>query len=1279
MFQPISLFIRRRRHTIVNTVAIAISTLVLMAASVAAWRFYAEWRLGRVELTTDSEPLVCQVIAESTDTPIGDPFDLVSRAVVTLPAGDYRLLVSGTGRLSRTFRIAVNRGEGQAHLIAIDEGRLLGGERMTDIGNRKLPRETPIPFAPVTRTLERTPGKTDFIEWSRESLICREPATGKALWNTARPETPFPKDRDPTSWMKNVQVIARNCALLEPAPDLDGDGTRDLLWSIQSASAFLALSGKNGSMLWNHVAELDGPGGPRQDGPGSLSQANPSPRTSWLNGTPILADVDRDGAADVIATCIFAETREESARRPQAKSASNPAGNNPPFYRRVVMAISGRSGRQLWKFAIDQTFQSTWQAAWKQPPALLQGRQSTLVSVVDGARWLGLDPATGQPRAGPFDLELIASREVQYADLDGDGEPELVAMGTGAAGGQREVHAFSIKTGHTLWASTAGTDYDQSETGGPQPNSPFLVDLDGDSRSEIAVPDSGAMPPLAGYRGIKLIDGASGKPRWHRPMNPNTTGGDGVAEIIAAPDLDGDGTRDLVTISLFTAKNPATRLPTPPEALERVYVDALSGKDGRTIWWWSGDVPPARFVRTWRPAWWGRGPDGWPLLAVPLGGAHPDGFEGNLGPERLLRPTVHLLEASTGKERHHVNGLTQASVADLNGDGLTDLWGEVDGELRAFRGEAPEAWRVLGGFYSAGPRLSNAPIIVNQAVDFDGDGIADTWTDNVRAPGASALDTTGSHTAIVRSGRDGRVIWKTVLDARETWFEPDRGQSYGLTAFPTPAGDLNGDGSPEVIVQKYTELVGSTPRGAATLPLQVLSGRTGRVLWKAGPLPLDFEAQGYSSINSVEARAIEPGKRPDLLVHHGNPFVKPGSAPVKAGPTSPGRPSLARVSGRDGRVLWDVTLADAAASPVFRYVPAPRFADVNGDGTLDILEHAPTFPSAGQPEYRLLAISLADGKRLWSNGLSSERNPASDILIGDLDGDSRPDIVLMDELTKGDKLELEVRAVDGLDGKTRWTWNSGPVFQHNLTSRLIALAKLDEPGNSSVVLNFKVPGGSRRLLVLDGAGKERAHRDVTGDYASILTCVDTDGDGRDEILASFGERIRALESDLTESWSWPNAFTTVDHILPSSPYQASMVVIPPALALDGATGTPRWTGQAPLVYWPPTIAPRLLDPGSDTRRPLLISNGMAATFCRMPMPTAPDGKLAPPRGSQVGRVLSADDPRWMRPLPWLSWLKGIFGPWGFLAAAGLALVNVAIPLSILQRFSPAADSSVSGP
>ena len=46
--------------------------------------------------------------------------------------------------------------------------------------------------------------------------------------------------------------------------------------------------------------------------------------------------------------------------------------------------------------------------------------------------------------------------------------------------------------------------------------------------------------------------------------------------------------------------------------------------------------------------WWGRGPDGWPLLAVPLGGVRPDGRERDYPTAFRTPPIIHLLEASTG-------------------------------------------------------------------------------------------------------------------------------------------------------------------------------------------------------------------------------------------------------------------------------------------------------------------------------------------------------------------------------------------------------------------------------------------------------------------------------------------------------------------------------------------------------------------------------------------------------------------------------------------------------
>ena len=92
------------------------------------WRWYAGWRSGRVELTTQGESVVVQVLEEASEEPLGEPVGLVDRAVIDLPAGEYKLRVDGKGRLGRTFRFSANRGETLAHAVSLDEGRLLGGE-----------------------------------------------------------------------------------------------------------------------------------------------------------------------------------------------------------------------------------------------------------------------------------------------------------------------------------------------------------------------------------------------------------------------------------------------------------------------------------------------------------------------------------------------------------------------------------------------------------------------------------------------------------------------------------------------------------------------------------------------------------------------------------------------------------------------------------------------------------------------------------------------------------------------------------------------------------------------------------------------------------------------------------------------------------------------------------------------------------------------------------------------------------------------------------------------
>ncbi len=1209
--------------------------------------------MGRVVLTTEGEPVVVQVLEEEKDGLIGEAFDLARRAVVTLPEGEYRLRVDGKGRLGRTYRFAVNRGETQTHPVSIDEGRLLGGEpniESTHIGDYWRRGET-FRFAPVTRVVELTPGVARVIEWSNEHLICRDGARGGVIWDAFHPAKPFDRGHDPAPWMRNLFHKGGEGRLVEPAVDLDGDGTGDLLWYFRKTSGFLALSGKDGSMLWNYVADLDGPGGPQRDGPALRVSDGSSKRQCEISGAFFVPDVDRDGASDAVATVIFSESAAESKAR-HAKPAADPSVRvEVLLFRQVIVAISGRTGRWLWAYPVDREFGAQAEEEWRRLAMLVPGRRTELVAFVNGMQWFGLDAVTGRLKAGPVELGSIPVRTVQHADLDGDGEPEIVALGTHPTGKGLMLRAFSTETGRELWAETVDAFGDQSGDEFLFPDCPLIADLDGDGRPEILVADAGTMPPLSGYRGVRLIDGVTGGTRWRRPMRPHTANGDGVVDSLVAPDLDGDGTRDVVTVSLFDRRSTASGAGARASERTRIYVDALSGKDGRALWWWSGDLPPTRFRQSRAAArWWGRGPDGWPLLAVPS-----EGTDDESQSLVVSLASVRLLEASTGRERHAVIGLRRPEVADVDGDGLGDLWGEVDGELRVFRGEAPEAWRALGEFDSVGSSEFRFDAVAHSAVDLDGDGISDTLNRTLGPHGLLENGTHGSRHAVARSGRDGHVIWNRVVDDWRSWFEPKGGRAFSQRAFPLPGGDFDGDGTPDVIVTKDSEENGRTFGAGATLLIQVLSGRTGGRLWSAGRVPGGFAAHGDVAFYSIDVRAAGSGSSADLFVRFYYRVATPGSS---------GKRGLARISGRDGRILWAVELPTGLG--LFRETELASTRDGSRSSVDQGLLFLEPVVGPGAMSWNMFAIAPGDGKALWMKGINERDGRLCAMQMGDLNADGREEVVIMNYIER--ERQVELRAFDGRDGAMLWSWRGdGRVDRDPFGfAQRVIVARLGRESTTNVCVCFNDPSGTVQIVVLDGDGKERGRVAVTGDDRTSLRAADLDGDGRDELLAWYAGRVHALNGDLKEVWSWPTKSWPIDKILPGSSRGPSAVIVAPGLALDGVTGRPRWTGQAPLVDSGDQFVPRLLDRGDSRRSPLLIGDGLGATVCRTAMEVDSRGRIVAARGAVAVEQQNKDDPRWARPLPWVRRLTGALGPLGFGVASGLALVNVVLPLLILR-------------
>ena len=319
----------RRRPTL-NVVGLtALATVVCMSIAIAGFCAYSEWRLGRVVLMTDGPALVGQVLAEATDTTIGERFSIGPYAPLALPAGDYRVRVQGRGRMSQTYRVAFNRGEVRTHRLTLSDGRMNLSEN--------------IPFSRVV-AVELAPGKADFIEWTDGNMIRRDGATGKPIWDVSRPRAAWQPGRDPTEMLKRLAragYAKLPHGLVEPAPDLNHDGTRDLVWPIHGPPSYLALSGVDGSLLWTDW----GTGGP------ALPRLKEEPaRVGQIIGKPILADVDADGCPDLIAKFLVSEHPYVDAAVLESIAVLESVTEG----RRVILAVSGRSGRELWNHTIDQ-------------------------------------------------------------------------------------------------------------------------------------------------------------------------------------------------------------------------------------------------------------------------------------------------------------------------------------------------------------------------------------------------------------------------------------------------------------------------------------------------------------------------------------------------------------------------------------------------------------------------------------------------------------------------------------------------------------------------------------------------------------------------------------------------------------------------------------------------------------------------------------------------------------------------------------------------------------
>jgi hypothetical protein len=822
----------------------------------------------------------------------------------------------------------------------------------------------------------------------------------------------------------------------------------------------------------------------------------------------------------------------------------------------------------------------------------------------------------------------------QWADVDGDGQAELLLLrpkvpvpvpGKGFDPGEVTellLSAVSLSTRRPIWETAirpALTDIREFKQSTPErPAVYWVADLDQDGKPEVIVPvgrhggfwtwDAATNSLFAQsywicqncWSGVELLDGATGNRRWQCPLWD--TGADHppiIGSVVAGPDLDGDGSRELFVTAV--GHDAATDK-------EWLSVVAISAAEGRVLWRWQQagrhDVRP--------PRWWQAGPDGWPQLVVPA----------ESGPGG--QPVTYILSAATGRVTHVLSEACVREVADFNGDGIADLfywkflnaiyqYGFGAAKLAVIPGALPEPWRRFGTWTAA--------------QDFDGDGFTD-------------LLALGDADLAARSGRDGHRLWQP----QKTGAVSPSNLRQAFISPPVPDGGLDGDGHPDIVRFDEVRKVDPDGRSRGSYPtVSAFSGKDGHRLWTAPDFGMNSTGSSGSggggrlkwAYPMLDWCDLDGQGRPDVLVAY-------YPADLKGRTTH-----LAALSGRDGTLRWTVPFVQGTFAGLHGPPRGTVLKDLNGDGVLDLVLWVPK----GDAHCEVRALSGRDGSELWPAASAVVRTSDGDYapppVVGDLDGDGIPEVVVVKDVREAGPSQdhWEVLALDGRDGRRKWTWRGPGSLLSWCRPLPLLLVDFHGDGRRSVCLGL-YDNDAPQIVILNAEGRVANRIPLDLSWLHIhpgldlinpwWTHADLLGDGKEELLFASGGHLCASRDSPQESlWKWPipapgehTLYVTgrgeIVRLQPAAKDQVATVVVwvgASVYGLAGPTGLPRWRCDVP---WP---QPEYY--GSPPTVQLLAADdlaGLPRILCRLPQhpldslstvvrqawPTGPDGRYQAP-------------------------------------------------------------------
>lgn len=1234
-------WLKQQRRGALLTAASAAATLVVLALGLLAAHVYHRGQLGFVGFGTPRPPLVAE-LTNADGSAATSPLTVPTQQPLELPAGDYQLRVTGDGWLDATMKLDVPRGSHQKFELDLDDKTLWPSQDV----------ERHFVLTPRTGGHELLMFHASGFEWrdGRYAQAGRSyPSPASLIKDLPGFEWPCAKQTGYRE-QSGVGSYYRPQTLRVPA-DLDGDGTDDYVLAGRHQAWLAAYLSKGG--IW-----FAGRGSDLEDAADPTNRWRRGVVSSALGRPEVAGDLNGDGAPDLLAT--FAD------RGPATDAAQ---------LTRWVEAISGADGKTIWRCDLDPRWfdvenanqipdrfrwfgrgtgshpaftgsmrqshgvVSRWRehrprdgdfAYAPQPARLVRLGQKATAGIIAGKHALLLDLASGKPAIEPVELAARPVAPVSWIDVDQDGTPEVVALGETVGQDPNgsiaaEIVVCSLASGKAVWRESLealfppGVDEEFDA-----PAWPVVADLDGDGNFEVLAPNGSSaarqslddQPHQATPWGeLEARDAATGRLRWTTRIMTMDQQAD---YFLVGPDIDADGAREVFVASLWGERYD-------------LYVEALSGRDGRTLWRSRQSRDPGNAsaeVHVSRLVWWAEGRDGWPRLLIAL--AH----------DRKSGTSLIALSAGTGELLTRGHGIHEFQLADINGDRADDLLSyhpdypqqpDLGGKLTAFSGAPEEAWRSLG-----------APPVASG--DFNGDGLRDLVRIALNGT-VSALD-----------GGTGKTLWSrhigTAMPGSLQVRVPDGDDGRIHLGEPGQSADLDGDGVPDILAHVEP----GVSYGRPPKPLSAFSGRDGRLLWRA-----DLDARIITGMPLLAVHDLAGDAQPEVVMAAG---IVWGDAPTNL----PGFDSqlwLIVLSGRTGKVRWKQPLTPAAyvygqGNHPYTGKILPALADLNHDDVLDIL--VPAAATSDGQHLLMRAVDGVSGKTLWEHALPSpldyRLSHLPPPLIADLDRDGAPEAYVLEvERPAGLAIAGYVARLDVLDatnGRKRWSWETSVPFNYAAYDD-----RFDRPrprltrrvgGSDLVCLNlWGDPGQAVALESVGNVGFPVAQLAVKTPIGRFhLTPYDVDGDGDDEWIVINDGRLQAIkpatglplwQSDLDQSDALSGEVLGVwdgRQRRPAIMVRANSPMCK-LFRFNGATGAREWLSGLALPKqgraWLNCDDLALLDIEASDQPMVFLRWGETSVGSRLTPISEHDSAATRSRGparlSAVPR-----DPRLARPLPW---------------------------------------------